>query len=433
LVVSAYALYPYLYTVFSGQQYINPRVSLKAHESYELEFWVRLPSIANTRPFQEALEQCIADFTTGRSNIKVNITYLPPAQAGQRLQQALATGTPPDVLFHADSSQAFYGELQVPLSLYLNQQDRTAWPEAVWQQALVNNRVYALPVALFPRVMMVNSSLWQPTNLSLEQVLTSGWNWDQFLAAIAEAKQAQVYGFVPTSIGDALFAAMTTVWGQPAAFDPDGAPLWTEAFLENIAAGWKKLQQSPGVPTPANTMDENCLVLFLQQRAASIGPLNHNLTPWLWQEALKAGIQPAIWPLPNETGHSDFRSVYLAVFRQAEYQGHRHTKAAAEFALWLAPHLAEYMGRFASAIPAQTSLLTSLELPYDPASRQTYTAIDKALSRPYGYGPEPGLAEEHWQHTIAPAWSAYVTGQYTKEQFVQAVLSGLARATMTGP
>ena len=53
LVVSAYALYPYLYTVFSGQQYINPRVSLKAHESYELEFWVRLPSIANT-PFQEA-------------------------------------------------------------------------------------------------------------------------------------------------------------------------------------------------------------------------------------------------------------------------------------------------------------------------------------------------------------------------------------------
>lgn len=428
-----YQAYPYGYALLRGQPYLNPRVKTRANDTYQLELWVKLPALADTAQAREMLEQSIADFSAARPNFAINVTYLTAAQAMEKLQLALQAGSPPDLFFHADSSQTFFGELQIPLSIYLTPQEKTAWPEAVWQQAAIYDKVYALPVALFPRVMLVNTALWQPTVCNQAEVTSAGWTWEQFIQCISDAKGAKTYGYVPTSIGDAFFASMAATWGQPAALNHDGSSAWTREQLISIAESWEQLSESQAVPTPAQNMDNDCLSLFLGKKSACVGPINHNLAKWLWEQASKAGITPALWPMPNQTGHSDLRGVYLAAFRQTSYQGHRHTKATAELALHLATELAGQMHRFTGAVPAQTQLLTNLDLPFDQASLAVYTDLTKALPVPYAYGPAPGITAKHWEHTIAPAWTAFVAGQCTAAEFAEAVLTGLARATIAGP
>lgn len=428
-----YQVYPYGYALLKGEPYLNPRVKTRSDETYQLEMWVKLPVLADTGPAREMLERSIAEFTVTRPNFEINITYLPEAQAMERLHLALQTGEPPDLFFHADSSQNYYGELQIPLEIYLGQQERLAWPEPVWQQAVVNNRLYALPIALYPRVMLMNTALWQPTLCSQADVMAAGWNWDQFLQCANEASKDKVHGYVPTSVGDAFLASMLATWGQPAALKHDGSPVWTREQLVSIAEAWTQLNQSKAVPSPPDNMDSDCLSQFLNKKAASIGPLNHHLAKWLWENASKAGITPAFWPMPSQTGKSDLRGIHLVAFRQSAYQGHRHTKATAELALYLASELAGQMHKLTGAVPAQSHLLTDLNLPFSQESLAVYTDLSKVLPVAYAYGPEPGIAAKHWEHTIAPAWTAFVTGQYTADEFAEAVITGLLRATITGP
>lgn len=426
-------IFPYCYAILKGQYYINPRVQTRSDEVYQLELWVKLPSLPNQAPVREKLEQIISSFTAAHPNFQVNTTYLPEVQAMERLQLALEKGTPPDLFFHADSSQTYYGDLQIPLEIYLTKEEKLAWPEGVWKQAIIDKQVYALPVALYPRIMLVNSELWQPTTCSHSDVLANGWTWEQFLQCIAEVKQEKVYGFVPTSVGDAFFAGMLAAWGEPKLLHHDGEPTWSAEQLLQLAEAWLQLSQNPAVPSPPTQMDRDCLALFLNKRAAAIGPVNHHLAKWLWEKSLQVGITPSIWPLPNQTGHSDLRGIYLVAFRQADYKGHRHTKATAQLAHYLAPELALLLQEFAYAVPAQLSLLDRLDLPYTAESLAVYADVAKALPTSYSYGPEPGMAEKHWQHTIAPAWDRFVQGEWTAQEFAEGILLDLARATIAGP
>lgn len=425
--------YPYAYALLTNQPYINPKVKTRDDETYRLELWVKLPAITDTALAQEMLETSLANFSDQRPNFEINTTYLSESKAMEKLQIALEQGTPPDLFFHADSSQNFFGELQIQMAAYLQPTERNNWPDPVWQQATVNKQPHALPVALLPRVLMVNTDLWQANGLNLSEIRDAGWDWERFLQTITAAKSDTTYGFIPSSIGDELFAYMLAAWGQPAALAADGTPLWNHEWLLSLAEAWTQLGQSEATPHPSAAMDRDCLQLFLKGEAASIGPLNHHLSRWLWDKAVDNGILPALLPLPSQTGNNDLRGVYLSVFRQADYQGNRHTKAAAELAIFLTSELAEQMQVLVGAVPAQPHLLRPERFPYTNDSLQTYANLNRVLAIAYTYGPQPGESIKHWQHTLAPAWNALVQEEYTPIEFAEAVLTDLARATMFGP
>lgn len=429
----AVQFFPYGFAAFTGQPYLNPRVKTKTDETYILDVWVKLPALVDTTPAREMLEHSITEFGSRQPNYEINVSYLPEAKAMEALQIALANGTPPDLFFHADSSQAYFGELQLPLEIYLTPEARQAWPDAVWQQAVVDKRANALPVALFPRVMLVNMELWQPNTCGPTEVAATGWTWEQFLQCINEVRTDRSFGFVPTSTGEALLASLLATWGQPAAFNNDGTPSWTKEYLLTLAEAWNQLSQCEAVPTPSSSMDQDCLSLFLNKKTAAIGPLNHHLAKWIWESAVAKGITPALLPMPNQTGNSDLHGVYLSAFRQTEFKGQRHTKATAELAIYLATELAKQMQQLTGAVPAQTHLITDADFPYAQDSLAVYADLSKALPVAYEYGPEPGMAPKHWGHTIAPAWEDYVNGYYTADEFAEAILTGLARATIAGP
>jgi multiple sugar transport system substrate-binding protein len=436
LAIALSALSPHLLQLLSkGQFRFNPRAKLQADETYQLEFWVERPNIPDIAPWQAGLQQAIDEFRTVYPNVEVSLVHLSPQDVDQRMNDALNQGTPPDLFFSANQPCGNLGELQLPLHRYIDKTERLAWPDSMWQQLQRSDGVYALPVAAYPRVFMANSQLLADKGLEADAFGEGEWNWPALLALAEKLTAGQVVGYLPTSTGQSLLTSLAASIGKPSPFDNDGELAWTKEDLVNLAEIWLRLMGSAGAPKGGGNMDSNCLDLFLSKRAAMIGPLNHQLTAWLWQAADKRGIVPQLMAIPaaGPEPYADVRVLGIALLRQQDYQGDRHTRAAAELAQFLVPRLGGLLASLTGALPAVAPASAATWLPYDEESFAIYSQIENIPRCSYAYGPPKGLSVTHWQLGIAPAWDRLVQGQYTAEQFAEAVLAELAMATIAGP
>lgn len=427
---------PTLLQSLRGKQFrLNPNARLRDEETYRLTLWVERPSLADPTSWQQGLEQSLAEFHLLYPNIEVTLTQLTPDNVDQRMNDALNTASPPDLFFSANSAPSGLGELQLPLSHFINQTERLAWPNALWQQLQRGDAVYSLPVAAYPQVFLVNRQLLPQSGLTTEQLTQTGWNWSDLITAAERATDDQIKGYVPTSTGAALLRSLAASIGKPAPFDNIGNLIWTREDLLGLADIWLRLSRSNGVPTGGSEMDLGCLNLYLNQKVAIIGPVNHRLAIWLWQAAVGKGIEPmlALPPSVNLEGYSDTRALGISLFRQEPYQGDRHTRAAAELAQFITPKLGELLSELTGALPATEVTEPTQCVPFDQQSFQVYSRVDLAPPSAYSYGPRLGLSESHWQLAIAPCWERLVQGDFTAEQFAEAVLAELAMATVTGP
>lgn len=422
--------YPYLNSFITGEFYINVKAEIDPQKDYRLRLWIERPFLPDLEPLRAGVEQALEEFATIFPRVAVELSYLSPGEAASKLDESLFAGTPPDVWFSAESSQSYFGTLQVPLSRYLDDEERSTWPAAVWLQVSTARQAYALPVALYPRVLLANAALLPASSSDLANPAQNGWSWDDFLSLAESARQDGVYGYVPSNILDELLQSIAASLGKPVPLADDGTPLWTEEDLQAMADVWRRLAASSAVPQPASTMDADCLDLFLRQKAAIIGPLNHHLAAWLWSQ----GNSPLLLPLPSGDGslRHDARAVAISVFRQANYQGHDHTRAAAELAQFLVPRLSQLLQQLVNAVPAQTTVAVA-DLPYTGQSLQTYLNLERVVAAPYAYGERPGQSKLHWQTAVKPAWDSLVLGEISAEEFVQRVLNGIYAATITGP
>ncbi len=428
-----YFAFPIVQGWLAGGFRVNPNARIDPETQYQLNFWVVKPTVPDFSPWQEKLTDVLNQWTATYPNVQVEISYVPGHQADQRLNEALAAGSPPDVFFHPTSAQSWYGDLQLPMQVYLDKDEQATIPPTAWGQSVTAEKLWSLPVAMYPKVMLANTALLQAEGFDPAEVSTSGWKWDKFFSAVKLSASNSVYGFVPTNIDDTLLRSIAASFAKPAALDASLEPQWTNEDLLAMAGIWQKLSEAEGIPSD---MDAGCLDLFLSKKAAMIGPLNHNLAYWLWKSAVQKGITPALLPVPygGEQPVHDMQAVFLSVFRQEPYQGHAHSRAAAELAQFLRANLAAMLSTETWAIPAITEPLADLgHLPYDAASQRVYAAIELAPTTPYAYGPEPGVSAKHWEVTVKPAWVKLISGQYSPEQFAQAVLNSLSAATMTGP
>jgi multiple sugar transport system substrate-binding protein len=412
---------------------LRPNAKIQTDADYGLNVWLERPVLSDLRPWQQGIDQAITEFREVYPNVTVTLSLLAPDEAAGRLNQAISQGNPPDVFFGSNSSQCYFGELQLPLGRFIDKQERSAWPDSLWQQAEVDGAVLSLPVAAYPQVFMVNTSLFTQTSLAAIQQPPE--TWSQLLAGAERATSGNVYGFVPTSTGAALLRCLAASIGKPAPCTSTGEPLWTKEDLLMFAQVWQEISQSPASPNSGANMDSNCLDLFLGKKAAVIGPVNHSLASWLWGAAADREIAPKLLPVPylTETGYADVRTLYINLFRQEPYQGHDHTRAAAELAQFLAPRLGRLLSSLTGALPATAVNEAAGFLPYDQDSFLVYSDVSHAPGLPYAYGPEAGVTETHWNLAITPAWDRLIRGEYTAEQFADAVLTELAMATITGP
>lgn len=415
---------------------LNPNAKMKSDEAYSLTFWVERPNLPDTTAWQQGLEQALAEFSLLYPNVQVTLSHLSPDNVNERMNNALADGTPPDLFFSANTPAAGLGELQLPLGRFVDKNERLIWPDALWNQLLsADGQVYSLPVAAYPRVFMVNASLLPEAEAGVEQIRQNGWSWSDLILLAEGATAGQVKGFVPISTGEALLQNMAASIGKPSPYDQNGNLAWAREDLVSLAETWLRLERSGGVAAKGSGMDANCLNLYLNQKAAIIGPLNHRLAAWLWQKADEKGIQSSLVPVPSvgEDGSADISVLGLALLRQEEYQGDRHTRAAAELAQFLAPRLGNLLSDLTGALPATADGEPAECIPFDQASFAVYADVSLAPASAYSYGPPLGAAETHWQLAVCPAWDRLVGGDYTAEQFAEAILNELAMAAIAGP
>lgn len=435
MIAAAWVVSPLVRSLFTDQFRLYPNAKIKADETYDLQLWVERPVLPDTTPWQAGIDQAVSDFHTLYPNINIALTHLTPGEADSRLNDALDKGNPPDVYFSANSSQCDFGDLQLALSRFVDKQERTGWADSLWRQVTTGDTAYSLPVAAYPQVFMINTRLFERTGLDPATLLQTPWSWGDLLAAAEKATIGKVYGYVPTSTGEALLRNLAASLGKPAAFSGDGKLVWTKEDLMSMAQLFEQLRQSKGLPDTGANMDANCLDLFLGQKATIIGPVNHHLADWLWKAAADKGIDARLVPIPSlaSSKYSDVRVVGISLFRQSEYQGSSHTRAAAELAQYLVPKLGALLSSLTGALPATSVAQAAEFLPYDQESFSAYAQISRAPALTYAYGPQVGLSETHWDLGIKDAWEKLVWGNVNAEQFAEAVLAELSQATIAGP
>ncbi|MDP3488104.1 MAG: extracellular solute-binding protein, partial [Bacillota bacterium] len=321
------------------------------------------------------------------------------------------------------------GELQVPFGLYVSKEQAAGWSHPAVAQASALGKLYGYPTAFYSRVFMANPARLTIEGVTPEQLATMGWTWDQFFTAVEKSNQAGKPGLVLTNYGAPLLRAIAASTGKPAPFDDSGRLLWSESDIADMADIWHRLSSIQGLPA-LNVINEDCLTQFLQGKAAVIGPLNPQLTAWLWNEAQEKGLDPVLLPVPSATAapFTDLAATSVLMFRQVSYQGHSHMRAAAELALYLGEGLGPILSKYLAAIPYGESYL-----PFGAPAGQAYSDILRAAVAPYAYGPIPGVAESHWIDIIHPLWLDYVAGRKTADEFYSHLYQALNQLVNTKP
>lgn len=409
---------------------INPGAKIDPEQSYTLNVWVGKPVLPNTAgSYVGDIEDLVATFTSNYTNITVETYFIPQLQLEGKLAEAIKAGDPPDIYFNPISSQVFFGELQVPFGLYVSKEQAAEWLPPAMAQASSNGRIYGYPTAFFSRLFMANPVRVETEGVTSEMLATMGWTWEQFYTAVEKSNLTGKPGLVLTNYGAPLLRSIAASIGKPAPFDDNGRLQWSESDVAGMADIWHRLSSIPGLPA-LNVVNEDCLSQFLQGKAAIIGPLNPQLTVWLWNQAQEKDLDPVLLPIPSATAapFTDLEATSVLVFRQVAYQGHSHTKAAAELARHLGEGLGSILSKYLAAVPYGENYL-----PFGAPPGQAYSDILRASVAPYSYGPTPGVTESLWIEIINPLWLDYVTGRKTAGQFTSELYTSLTNLVNVQP
>jgi ABC-type glycerol-3-phosphate transport system substrate-binding protein len=407
---------------------VDPRAKINPERDYSLRLWISRPSIPDLSLFVEGAEEIVAHFTEANPHMGVDLYLIPSELFNVKLADAISAGDPPDIALNLGSNQAYYGQLQVPMGLYMSKEERAAWPTGVLGQVTTESQVWGQPVAGLPTVLMGNLTLLEAVAVDREQIVESGWNWEQFLATVKAAAGSKTYGLVLTNTGEPLVRSLAVSVGKPSPQGGQPELQWTAEDLETMAGLWLQLKNAEGVPA-ANKLTEDCLGAFLRGDAAMIGPLNSFLATWLWDEAVKQGVTPTLLPVPShvQPPAADLAVIPLVLFRQEDYQGHDHTAAGAFLGRYLAMELGPVLSRHLGAVPLRATGQADLAaLSFDEVSAKAYAPLERVMARPYMHGPTPGLTLRQWEEAVYPYWQELVAGKITPQQFSLSVLQSLS-------
>lgn len=372
---------------FSDEFFINPLVELDPAETYTVTLWVyRLPSSHNS-DLEIQLESSLQEFRRLHPNIEVSYKLLGVLEGEQLLQQALAEGNPPDLYCSFFEPFSFFSSLQIPVDLYL--EDSRSYYSVALSNFRFGEHLWAWPLSIVPEFYVSNDT-------QVNQQL----NWAQ----IAGANEGSA-PFAADSSPEGVYVRYCSPFGL-AALNNEYEERWL-ADITHIGQGYRN---GTIIHAPADGLRR-----FLQQDVSIVGPL----TPWshrLVRERAQSQISTHFL--------SPFRanSAGLIMFRQADYKGHRHTKAAALLARYL--------------VEQQPQALIPLDLFCCPAYRPLgenwlqnaeLTEAEGASYRDLLRRGQPVrvYSAEQWEQyqqfverIVLPLWGQFINGQFAAEELL---------------
>lgn len=425
----AMGLHP-LRPILQTDSVVDPTAKLDPLDAYSVTAWIALPIIETSLAFRQAIVQVFADFTALHRNITVETVFVSDHQFQERLALELASGTPPDIALDTVSAPINYGELQLSLGRYLAPADKADYSSSALGQASYRGALLGLPVGLSSRVFLANAGILQTAGMTLDNIVQHGWSWEQFSQSVAASTSQASHGYIPTNVSLPLLQTLAASTGTPWPWDHQGNLVWREQTLLAIATLWHQLASFPA-RTELSATTESALALFLNGKAALIGPLNPQLTTWLCHEARDRQLTVAVLPVPSGqvAPFADLRAVNLVAFRQRSQTRSGHARMVAELAKFAAPRLSLVLREHLSLIPSQEVSAT----PVDDASwqRESIAATNTAFapSVPYILGQKGAENLVAWEEVLLPLWISLVQGDLTPEEFARRAHSALERLT----
>lgn len=328
----------------AGPVPIDPRAPLQPAKQYVVRFWdYWWPVAPDGTTYEKWLRDRLAEFRQSHPNIRVEYRLLEWETGESELAKAIRQGHPPDVYATLPGGATLYSrELQVPARLYLARPRRRQAGEesmylaASWNAAAVDGTIWAWPRYLAAQGWLASRPALIQAGIDPDRIARLGWSRTEAARALSRLPAGitalLVNPTTPAALTDLMAAA-----GIPAAFGPDGSRLWTKPALTD-AAGWLGAMQAAGLLPPRSAATGESLVdQLLRGRAVLLAGAN----PWLTGRILKldrSGRLVMLVPIPGREGEIPplpLSAAQLVVFRQRDYAGDDHTRAAAELARFL--------------------------------------------------------------------------------------------------
>lgn len=331
---------------------IDPAAEIDPAKEYKLRFWdYRLPVVTEDgSTYDDLVAAAIDAFQSLYPNVAIEYRLLSVIDGKEELEQAIAAGAPPDVYGGLAEPAVIDGKLQVPAGLYLSNAGRTAYSPAALQAVSAAGEIRAWPRWIIPRVWIGNASLLATAEVNAAAVVENGWTRCEFEAAAARLMQDGKKGLYSLLINDASVAAFEDILLNCAAAQRaivSGGSIWNGTALADTFAWLDGLRRNKAFPVGSTKMQSIILTAYWDGKVMAAGGLG----PWLLGKEMEREQRRAGGFLPP-TGENDaFATVLLpvphsaeaaslipidvgsiAVFRQSDYRGDDHTRAAAEFA-----------------------------------------------------------------------------------------------------
>lgn len=354
------------YFNYEGQEdlKIDPKVQLDSEKEYEITYWDYPLFIGQEKEYEDFLKRAISEFNDMYPNIKVNYKLLSFIEGRDRLKNSLKAGNPPDIYHGILGSKLMSEELQIPVSIFFKQgeePERDKYNKVGLKAFTYNQRVWGLPNWTKPQVWAGNQKLFSKTNLTVDQIEKNGWTWGDFqqtASKIADLDKNTSIIFNPYN--PKLFYQLLSANGKDRLITPEGNLAFTSDDLKQAFKFLDDLRSNEVFPREPEEMNKKMLPNFWQQKTGVIAPVNMWLLNNLYQKNKeRSNVKLTLLPLPTKNLEAKKVPVDvtgLLLFRQQEYKGDDHTKAAYEFAKFLNQQKNLFIAKKLKVLPAYLPL-----------------------------------------------------------------------------
>lgn len=378
----------------SGEITINPRATLSPRKTYELELWDLLYGIAPAKGnYRTAVEDSIAEFQKAHPNVKVKVTWLDPKGLDEQLHSQLAAGSPPDVVGLDTVLSVESERMQIPVDPYLAKDETLLYMPGTLDGVRYEGRSWAWPRWANWWVVGTRTSVLAAEGLDVNPWLQSGWSWSDLVERTFNtiAGKGKSKGSLAVDVESPTWWILWLRAKSEADEDGQGSrtgkqkvtgksdgDLWERGVTESIHAV-QKLVREKRMSSAAGEMARTRLSKLVGGGVTFAAPLNAWAVGRLieLEQSVGAGGTSAgtggtpvestlqFLPLPSVSGQAaPFFSVAAsgyAVFRQDEYRGDDHTRAAVELARHLSRSMGAWMSSRSALLPALAASLPDWE------------------------------------------------------------------------
>ncbi|GEM_PF-5510417 len=311
---------------------IDHFANIDPEKEYQIVFWDQLIPLTATQDIQspdqllvntrymDLVSEALKDFSALYPNIFVEYILISPAKAEEKLAEALKKGNPPDVytnLYHGP----VLSSLQIPIDGYLSGEELTSYLPAALKEVTYADHLWG-----FPR--WLNYSAYITKHEYTEDL--SPWDFDNIPNILSKSKAQYGLVYHPLQTGE-LFRDLITLLKQPYPFQPNGTPAWSEATIQETAELLLELNS-----TNSLVISEKAHQLFVTERALFLPAANTNSLNT--KEILN--------------NYAFIQGSHLLIFRQENYKGSDHTRAAIEFARFFSRYETTFFAKELNVIPS---------------------------------------------------------------------------------